>query len=197
MKKIPGILLFFVFASADAALIDNGTFTTDTASGLDWLDLAQTSGLSMAGALAANSEWRNATNSEVQNLFDQLFNGYFDTEAGGWSNSANGAYTDQFTDVINFRNLFGNTQTGFSFQFTFGLYEDQAGIIREMGTQLYIPSNQTVVQGMNFSQVRDTTTAVTGRGTFLVHSSVVPVPATVWLFGSALGLIGWFRRKSV
>jgi len=25
--------------------------------------------------------------------------------------------------------------------------------------------------------------------------SVVPVPATVWLFGSALGVVGWMRRK--
>jgi hypothetical protein len=27
--------------------------------------------------------------------------------------------------------------------------------------------------------------------------SVVPVPAAVWLFGSSLGLLGWFRRKSL
>jgi len=26
-------------------------------------------------------------------------------------------------------------------------------------------------------------------------SSIVPVPAAVWLFGSALGLLGWMRRK--
>jgi hypothetical protein len=26
--------------------------------------------------------------------------------------------------------------------------------------------------------------------------SVVPVPAAVWLFGSALGLLGWIRRKA-
>ena len=27
--------------------------------------------------------------------------------------------------------------------------------------------------------------------------SVVPVPAAVWLFGSALGALGWLRRRSV
>jgi hypothetical protein len=25
--------------------------------------------------------------------------------------------------------------------------------------------------------------------------TVVPIPATVWLFGSALGLLGWVRRR--
>ena len=28
-----------------------------------------------------------------------------------------------------------------------------------------------------------------------VFSSVVPIPAAVWLFGSGLGLLGWFRRR--
>jgi len=32
--------------------------------------------------------------------------------------------------------------------------------------------------------------------TFTIATSVVPVPAAVWLFGSALGLLGWGRRKA-
>ena len=38
--------------------------------------------------------------------------------------------------------------------------------------------------------------AVAGYGITLVKQAAIPVPAAVWLFGSALGLLGWVRRKS-
>ncbi len=31
---------------------------------------------------------------------------------------------------------------------------------------------------------------------FLVRDHVIPIPAAVWLFGSALGVMGWLRRKA-
>ncbi len=34
-----------------------------------------------------------------------------------------------------------------------------------------------------------------GAGGYVFTFTVVPVPAAVWLFGSALGLLGWLRRK--
>jgi len=33
------------------------------------------------------------------------------------------------------------------------------------------------------------------RGTYSVSASAVPVPAAVWLFGSALAGLGWMKRK--
>ena len=44
--RILFISMFIAFAApVQAALVDNGTYTTDTASGLDWLDLDQTFGM--------------------------------------------------------------------------------------------------------------------------------------------------------
>ena len=37
---------------------------------------------------------------------------------------------------------------------------------------------------------------VAGYGITLVVANPIPVPAAVWLFGSALGLLGWARRKT-
>jgi hypothetical protein len=33
-------------------------------------------------------------------------------------------------------------------------------------------------------------------GVINMSTAVIPVPAAVWLFGSALGLLGWIRRRA-
>jgi hypothetical protein len=58
-------------APAHAVIIDNGTVTTDTGTGLDWLDLTASTGFSFAGASAefgvggAFEGYRHATESEL------------------------------------------------------------------------------------------------------------------------------------
>ena len=51
--------------------------------------------------------------------------------------------------------------------------------------------------GTLFKQFQDPDAFFGNASPFLVVEFVpVPVPATVWLFGSALGLLGWMRRKA-
>ena len=48
--------------------------------------------------------------------------------------------------------------------------------------------------GNNANDSQDSGGDYAGVTTFTVQ--VVPIPAAVWLFGSALGLLGWLRRKA-
>ena len=70
------MILLISASLTEAALIDNGTFTTDTATGLDWLDMSNTDGNSYNQTLTAISAggsldgWRFATSAE----FDGLIN---------------------------------------------------------------------------------------------------------------------------
>ncbi len=59
---------------ADASFVDHGTYSTDSNTSLDWLDVTQTAGISYA-AMTGGAEgwlgngWRYATGAEVSNLF--------------------------------------------------------------------------------------------------------------------------------
>lgn len=79
------IALVLSAVSANAALIDNGTTTTDTDTGLEWLDLTETLGLSYAGALASSfvtvDGYRSATSLEVIELFGNAGVGTLDNLA--------------------------------------------------------------------------------------------------------------------
>ena len=56
--------------SANATIIDNGSYTTDTITGLDWLDVTETLGLSVDQVLASPlyNDWHYATADQFSTL---------------------------------------------------------------------------------------------------------------------------------
>ena len=183
---------------AQAALVDNGFFTTDSSAQIDWLDLTATAGMTSSAALAANSGWRLATNGEVEGLFATAFDGYYLNSNGGLDAStshwqkAGPEYAGHTTDAALWQTLFGTVPSGGGNNYySYGMYQDESGSWRMTGSQNASgdPNNNgpwDVIFGLDWEQ--DLTTAATGSGdyktgVFLVRSSVVPVPAAVWLFG--------------
>ena len=75
MLPLAWIVLFPAFATAE--LLNSGAVTRDTVSGLDWLDLTVTAGLSYddvvegAGGWYPNG-WRHAFHDEICDLYSQF-----------------------------------------------------------------------------------------------------------------------------
>lgn len=93
---VVSLLSLIWFVEAQATLIDNGTYTTDTESGLDWLDVTGTTNqsinyvLSQLGPGGIYEGWHYATIAEVEDFW---------THAGGsgvydntWSVENQGLY---------------------------------------------------------------------------------------------------------
>ena len=207
MRHVLGVILLFILGSANAALIDYGTYTEDDDTGLKWLDLSATAGLSMTEALAANDGWRLANNTEVNDLFYKLFDGFYanSTSKPGVSDSRRlNVYADHAEDAAAFQSLFGITyvNTDLNFQYSYGLYFDENNIVKNMGvfeslnsltyTEIFGPETGGSYS-VDYAAPAFATYLVQGEG--LPNIPPVPIPAAVWLFGSGLGLLGWFRRK--
>ena len=206
MRSLSIAVLFLVAMPVHAALVNNGSFTTDTASGLDWLDLDTTFGQSMTEATTANSGWRLATEAEVTTLFWTLFPNFYETADGtcseftvycGTSKSAAGS-PDQNAKVVDFVSLFGFTDAPSqpNTQVSRGRWLDDLGGVHTMGAVAFSPTNSTIY-GIDYLYSASADAQIPNVGTYLVRTSVVPVPAAVWLFGSALSFLGFARRKTV
>jgi len=182
--------------STDLNVVGDGLVTLDTDTGLRWLDLSITDNQTYVDALASNPAWSYATNSQVESLFATLFPGYVETSANHLSVHDNITDT-QYQQVINFSNLFGFTGTYNGGLYSGGLYSDEDGILRMMGS--LHDSSRTIVYGDEFRSNFEYSRSTSGNsnfGVYLVQTSVVPVPAAAWLFGSGLiGLAGYARRK--
>ena len=191
------LLTAVVTQNASAALVDHGTYTSDTVSGLDWLGLRITDAQPYDSAPGLNPGWRYPTNAEVEHLFSVLFAGYYNTNAAGFSHSNDDEYADQALDVDSFTALFGITGSNASADLSWGFYEDEGGVLRILGVTDFF-NGTTIVYGPDYSQNHDGARANGSplAGVYLVRQSAVPIPAAAWLFVSGLvALIGIGRRQ--
>lgn len=97
MKKLFAIILFVITPLAQASYIDYGNWIEDSGTGLDWLKLTETTGVSYddRGSISYLSEgWRYASLNEIEALFVE-FGGMADASDGTYISAAQ-AFLDAF-----------------------------------------------------------------------------------------------------
>ena len=209
LKSYFFITLFVITSSAHAAIIDNDLYTTDTITGLDWLDLSETNSISyndipnetVSGGIYEG--WRYATYSEVSTMFSVVFNGYYDTSTLGYSSSASNAYANQLSDANTFLSLFDITENDsytsgsalVTYTASYGFVSGSDGALHLVGAYIEDTGYSEVYRDFFAGYSPDYSYG--WAGVYMVRdTTVVPVPAAVWLFASGLiGLVGFVRCR--
>ena len=182
--------------STDWLTAGDNLITHDTVSGLDWLDLTETNDLSydfVSGQLVTGGQfagWRYATNTEVITLWNNF----------GINLSASHPISVIGIDpgIAQATTYIGNIVNEFS-STTFphgalGITSDQPESTRHTRMGAYTRIDSSYYNDERHSISDDVVRLHTGS--YLVKTSVIPVPPSVWLFGSGLlGLVGVARRK--
>jgi len=181
LKAAVAGLILPIGGFANATLIDNDSYTTDTESGLDWIDWTAASGVTQTDALAIfeSGGWRVANQNDVY----ELLNNFFDTTLSSSSSTliSTGSLPDFTAKFTQFKGLFGsnNGSQVFGRIEGFGLIGAQSNYV--FGG--YIPSYYGSINNTN-----------TREGVALVRNTIqVPEPATLAIF--ALGIIGLASRR--
>jgi len=183
--------------AADRFVSGDGLITQDTETGLEWLDLTETVGMSYNSVTSELGDgglfegWRYATAVETFSLFDSAGgNGSY----YGWSEANNGI-------VVPLLDLWSRTASGggghpFSYFLTAESHSEgrhEYGYVSDYNHQNDV---ELTHDHLAINSSVDDFDSFSARGSALVRASVVPVPAAVWLFGSGLiGLAGLARRK--
>lgn len=177
----------FAPAISMAALVDHGTFTTDSAQGLDFLDLTASTNRSFNEVSAQFGSggdfegWRYATEEQVVTLIN---NSGFSPALSAGSDATGDTGGDQLSGLVS---LLGITNSLATSAFSNGL------------TGTAVASNQrtvTIEDVLSASEndkafatdVLMKTTKVNSFGSFLVRTSSLPEPGTLVMFG-AFGIV--------
>ena len=180
--------------SVDLQATGDHLITRDTTSGVDWLDLSVTDGMSVSAALSSYSAdgFRWATNEDISGLFNAFSMPVINTTPV--LNELVSLGIDINTGNI-FQSYFGSTVNSTTGHAS-GYYQNPNDSV---GSETYACIGDGCLNE-GFVRQWEHSYSLTGHssiGVFLVRDvSAVPVPAAVWLFGSGLiGLVGFARRK--
>lgn len=182
-------------AIVDRDWINSGDdlITFDSNSGLEWLDVAQykTDSTSIVENLLLSdvnlAGFRYASMSELEAL---IFHVTGETVAltPHAHIAISHASSEQMVNILGITIPVSGVNP---FPKTAGVLADlDAGIL---GNRMIAVFDWSVV---NTGGSTAPTTHTSAWGHYLVRSSPVPIPAAIWLLVSALGLLGWLRRKS-
>ncbi|MFK5894855.1 MAG: hypothetical protein QM504_16675 [Pseudomonadota bacterium] len=178
----------------------DGLITSDTEIGLEWLDLTETVNMSyddissQFGTGGKFEGWRYASASEVINLWAN-----FGLDLSGIQNTSYSGYDSK---VIDAANILGRTYSSLGVPYA---VEGITNTVIDgyyyvtMGASLFngsFNSKLTYLYGEQNGNLASHQSSVR-MGSYLVRTSPVPIPSTVWLFGSGLvSLIGIARRTT-
>jgi len=209
-----------VSATTIVSIVDHGTYVSDTVTGLDWLDITETAGWSYnqvvgeMGSGGAFEGWSYATRAQVSTLFD-AFGGDSDYYSNTWSTQNNGLLEaigplmgdlgceirgctpgDGLSHFIT-ADIATAADEGGKPPGTIEAGEHWSAVVYDYVT----PHDTSFEEYVSISQLTEADDySDLEFGSALIRTSFVtspvPVPASVWLFGSGLlGLVGIAKRK--
>ncbi len=200
---VPVIFGLFVH-TANASIIDQGIYTSDTTTGYDWLDITATSGLAYndvlkgMGSGGAFEGWRFAFDPEITNFFKDVSGKdlqLFSKTANQGITDAVGAYTGFSSGGFGHGAIFGMTanldggapslEAYASILYSVDNSKDYFSNFIEVGRDVPFVANIADYSGVN-------------GGSWLVReSTALPEPSAIALLGlGLLGLIISRRRRA-